>query len=201
MQVVNNLNNSFDFDHSFVHGNPIRTSGRNRTRLPSNHQQESLIDTSNNSSMNNSHLGFVVGHSRAASADITSKHSTPLSQARPQFKNGQYHHSRNNSMDNSIGKSSPIQQPPAGVKPAIPAKPSGIVSVFVPGSSTPNSQVKTPGSIYTKPPSTINVSPSYNSRTASFHSPAPMASVHPIPPPRKVTPIGQFDQWLILNLY
>lgn len=78
-------------------------------------------------------------------------------------------------------------------KPAIPVKPSGIVSVFVPGSTATCVQQtnKNSGVIYTKPISNSgsNVSKAVNSvnntdKSTIFNSNKPQK--HPVPPPRKV---------------
>lgn len=184
-----------------------------------------------------SNRAFIAGHSRAASADISgyatighgkSTHQTITPNtiqtlkvdANPSPRN---FHVRNNSVDNSLVASgyqafaihsgSPVSTvtttTTSNIKPAIPAKPSGIVSVYVPGSTsnlaTSSNYNKSTGNIYTKSKTNANTA-TPTSKDTNFNSsknPIFVNSVNigqvqtvgsviesnnssfPVPPPRK----------------
>jgi len=174
---------------------------------------------------------FVAGHSRASSADISgyavvghgkanlSPSTTQPHILSPKNDSNRNLHARNNSVDNSLvtsgyqtfiinseSQNSINSANATPNKPAIPAKPSGIVSVFVPGSTnlSHSTNNKSTGNIYGKV--NLNSSPHQPSKDLS-HKPlqnppfpitlissgSPLASTspthnsqYPVPPPRKV---------------
>ena len=186
---------------------------------------------------------FLIGHSRAASADISCDPNSLNSISIATNNNLQQkvtskmsHHIRNNSVDNSHVTSvfstpgltvkqsntpSTINNQPQPNKPAIPLKPTGIVSVFVPGSNTAatgttltttSNASKKAGisNIYGKLTTTTSTIPAKvdksDNRSHFARYPNEMSvqqinesSVHhPIPPPRKVT-ISAIDE--IINFF
>ncbi|OTF77498.1 hypothetical protein BLA29_009825, partial [Euroglyphus maynei] len=236
----------FDSD-SFVRGNVIRNSGINRLRFSTESQQPPIM--SNKDGMSKTVVDtnayeetcivtgsrpFLVGHSRAASADISSDsnslNSTPItttitnSNLQQQVMTSKMsHHIRNNSVDNSLVTSvfstpgltvkqtntSTINNQPPPNKPAVPLKPAGIVSVFVPGSNTtatgPTLSTSNAGkktgllNVYGKLVTTTSVIPAKTdnsdngSHISRYSNEIPVQQTsesgvhhHPIPPPRKV---------------
>ena len=179
---------------------------------------------------------FIAGHSRAASADISgyatlgygkhnSTHNAVQSslsaiKAEPNKASRNLHHVRNNSVDNSLvtsgyktfainsdSQTSIVASSGGPPKPAIPVKPSGIVSVFVPGSTnlTHSANNKSTGNIYGKVNLNITNSQLYgkepnlkaissqmfnnSTSTSTLAGPSTQKvnnSIYPVPPPRKV---------------
>ncbi|UXI21512.1 hypothetical protein NH340_JMT07455 [Sarcoptes scabiei] len=155
-------------------------------------------DLSNKSEKFLSTRQFISGHSRAASADmgtdlrasnlkqilknplISNPSANIVKKSESSTNQSPNYHTRNNSMDNSLvtfvdsssyftKKSSGDSNQPFQTKPAVPVKPTGIVSVFVPGSSNST------GSTHSITRSIGNI---HGSCIATDNS-------HPIPPPRK----------------
>ena len=173
-------------------------------------------------------VGYGKQHNSSPSPSVVHTFSSPNDRKSDIPRNNRnMHHVRNNSVDNSLvtsgyqtfainsGSQTSIATTSAASssKPAIPAKPSGIVSVFVPGSTNLTHSAnnnKSTGNIYGKV--SLNSNQSFGAKeppnvkstaNQSLHGNKPIEpkkpinhSLYPVPPPRKVN--SQFVYLLLL---
>lgn len=190
-------NNNDLFIRGLSAGNTSRNSGRNKYRFSAENK-----DSCENEKLY-SNKPYLTGHSRAASADISTgvkdiNLPNQITNLATVITSRTSHHIRNNSVDNSLVNSSfPVKT--TGIrnmsqinnKPAVPAKPA-IVSVFVPGSTvtvtptTISSNSKNTGNTYSNV-KCINRPHSIQAPITNYlNNPNPGDDTYPVPPPRKV---------------